>query len=118
MIKAYCHNGYRNKDRGVDLENILKKATDDFFSLELGNGIKQKEAAMWLTWIYLLKNIVLFLLIKRIWLFVEIFKTKKSIKKKMKITHNPTTPKKLLFFSTYLFFVYGCKRAHVEVKLS
>lgn len=49
MIKAYCHNGYRNKDRGVDLENILKKATDDFFSLELGNGIKQKEAAMWLT---------------------------------------------------------------------
>lgn len=35
MIKAHCSNGYTNKYGGVDLENILKKATDRiFFFLE------------------------------------------------------------------------------------
>lgn len=28
MIQAYCSNGYRNEDEGVDLKNILKKAID------------------------------------------------------------------------------------------
>lgn len=44
MIKAYCHNSYRNKDWGVDLENILKKATDmTFFPWNQAMGLNRKK---------------------------------------------------------------------------
>lgn len=62
---------------GVDLENILKKTADEtFFSLELGNGVKQKEVTVWLKCKYLLKNVLL-LITKMVPLFVENFKQRK-----------------------------------------
>lgn len=51
MINTYYSNGSRNEDEGVDLENILKKATGKTFPpsplpLELGRRIKHKEVTM------------------------------------------------------------------------
>lgn len=45
MIQAYRSNGYRNEDEGVDLKNILKKATDKtyFSSLNQAIGLNRKK---------------------------------------------------------------------------
>lgn len=90
--------------RGEYLENILKKATDKtFFFLELDNRIKRSSCNA-VEMKTSSKNIALFLIIKTILLFIYNFK--QSIKKKMKITHNPTTRRNTNFF--YISFLLLC----------
>lgn len=98
MIKAYCCIGYRSEDGGVDLENILKKLQIWLFPLEIRQQMKQK--LQWVKVNISFKNVALFLIIERI-CFVEIFKTKKSLKSKRKITQPKIPPPKktwLVFF--------------------
>ena len=65
-----------------------------------------KQKLQWVKVNISFKNVALFLIIERI-CFVEIFKTKKSLKSKRKITQPKIPPPEknmVSFFCTYLFF--------------